>query len=78
MRYFVLAADYDGTLAPFVTDRNQAYPYPGVRRVLGRILRSGTTDVVVVSGDKDFHQLVRDRVWLLNPGRGGPAAPGLA
>ena len=31
-------------------------------------------NVVVVSGDKDFHQLVRPGVWLLNPGRGGPAA----
>jgi DNA polymerase-1 len=29
---------------------------------------------VIVSGDKDFHQLVQPRVWLLNPGRGGPAA----
>jgi DNA polymerase-1 len=28
---------------------------------------------VVVSGDKDFYQLVDDRVWLLNPGRGGHA-----
>ena len=31
-------------------------------------------NVVVISGDKDFQQLVRDGVWLLNPGRGGPAA----
>ncbi len=30
-------------------------------------------NVVVVSGDKDFQQLVRPGVWLLNPGRGGPA-----
>jgi DNA polymerase I len=30
-------------------------------------------DVVVVSGDKDFQQLVKPGVWLLNPGRGGPA-----
>jgi DNA polymerase I len=29
--------------------------------------------VVVVSGDKDFQQLVRPGVWLLNPGRGGSA-----
>jgi DNA polymerase I len=26
-----------------------------------------------VSGDKDFQQLVRPGLWLLNPGRGGPA-----
>src|SRR3954454_20560276 len=31
-------------------------------------------NAVVVSGDKDFQQLVRPGVWLLNPGRGGPAA----
>ncbi|HTS88854.1 MAG TPA: DNA polymerase I [Gemmatimonadales bacterium] len=30
--------------------------------------------VVIVSGDKDFYQLLRARVALLNPGRGGPAA----
>jgi DNA polymerase I len=30
-------------------------------------------NAVVVSGDKDFQQLVRPGVWLLNPGRGGPA-----
>jgi len=34
--------------------------------------RSLTT--VIVSGDKDFQQLVRPHIWLLNPGRGGPAA----
>jgi len=31
-------------------------------------------NVVVVSGDKDFQQLVQPGVWLLNPGRGGPAS----
>ncbi len=31
-------------------------------------------EAVVVSGDKDFYQLVQDGVCLLNPGRGGPAA----
>ncbi|MDX1395724.1 MAG: DNA polymerase I [Gemmatimonadota bacterium] len=28
---------------------------------------------VVVSGDKDFHQLIDENIVLLNPGRGGPA-----
>ncbi len=28
---------------------------------------------VVISGDKDFYQLVDDHLWLLNPGRGGHA-----
>ena len=31
-------------------------------------------NVVIVSGDKDSQQLVRPGVWLLNPGRGGPAS----
>jgi DNA polymerase-1 len=31
-------------------------------------------DVVIVSGDKDFYQLIGPRISLLNPGRGGPAA----
>lgn len=30
--------------------------------------------VVIVSGDKDFYQLIGPGVSLLNPGRGGPAA----
>src|SRR5689334_12468568 len=45
--------------------------------VIGSLAKKGTNaglQVVVVSGDKDFHQLVRPGVWLLNPGRGGPAA----
>ncbi len=29
---------------------------------------------VIVSGDKDFYQLIDDYITLLNPGRGGPAA----
>jgi DNA polymerase-1 len=45
--------------------------------VIGTMARQATAagyKVVVVSGDKDFQQLVRPNVWLLNPGRGGPAA----
>src|SRR5260221_11115622 len=44
--------------------------------VIGTIARQGIAqgvNVVIVSGDKDFQQLVRLRVWLLTPGRGGPA-----
>ena len=29
---------------------------------------------VIVSGDKDFYQLIDENTFLLNPGRGGPAA----
>lgn len=31
-------------------------------------------DVVIVSGDKDFYQLIDEHISLLNPGRGGPAS----
>jgi len=30
-------------------------------------------EAVIVSGDKDFYQLIREGVSLLNPGRGGPS-----
>jgi len=44
--------------------------------VIGTLVRQSvdqSLNVVVVSGDKDFQQLLRPGVWLLNPGRGGPA-----
>jgi DNA polymerase-1 len=44
--------------------------------VIGTLARQGVEQglsVVIVSGDKDFQQLVRPGIWLLNPGRGGPA-----
>jgi DNA polymerase I len=40
--------------------------------LVARSVQAGV-NVVVVSGDKDFQQLVKPGVWLLNPGRGGPA-----
>jgi DNA polymerase-1 len=45
--------------------------------VIGSLARLGTEkgwQVVLVSGDKDFYQLLGPGVALLNPGRGGPAA----
>ena len=45
--------------------------------VIGTLAVKGAAaglEVVIVSGDKDFHQLVRPGVKLLNPGRGGPAS----
>lgn len=44
--------------------------------VIGTIVARSVSEgvnTVVVSGDKDFQQLVRPGVWLLNPGRGGSA-----
>jgi trehalose-phosphatase len=46
----VLMLDYDGTLAPFVTDRNKAVPYPGVRQRLTALLDSTRTRLVIISG----------------------------
>ena len=45
-----LLLDYDGTLAPFHTQRDQAFPYPGIALLLQEIVRDGCTRVVVVSG----------------------------
>jgi DNA polymerase-1 len=45
--------------------------------VIGTLAQGGVDagiNVVVVSGDKDFQQLIRPGIWLLNPGRGGSAA----
>ncbi len=43
--------------------------------VIGTLARQADAaglEAVIVSGDKDFYQLVGDHVHLLNPGRGGP------
>ena len=45
-----LLLDYDGTLAPFHAQRDQAYPYPGVTLLLQEIMRDRRTRVVVISG----------------------------
>jgi trehalose 6-phosphate phosphatase len=45
-----LLSDYDGTLAPFQTDRYKAYPYPGIIPILRRIIQSDRTKVSIVSG----------------------------
>ena len=45
--------------------------------VIGTLARQAVDaglETVIVSGDKDFYQLIRPHVCLLNPGRGGPAA----
>jgi len=45
--------------------------------VIGTLAREGLAagvNVVVVSGDKDFAQLVRPGVWILNPWHGRPGA----
>jgi len=49
------------------------YEADDVIATLARRESAAGRQVVIVSGDKDFHQLVGPRVALLNPGRGGPA-----
>lgn len=46
----VLLLDYDGTLAPFRAERDEAVPYAGVRELLESILDEGHSRVVVISG----------------------------
>ncbi len=45
----VLMLDYDGTLAPFNSDRSHAFPYPEIPPLLKEIMSNGTR-VVLVSG----------------------------
>ena len=45
-----LLLDYDGTLAPFSLDRDQAEPYDGVTTVLQKIVDAGRTRLVIVTG----------------------------
>jgi trehalose 6-phosphate phosphatase len=56
----VLFLDYDGTLAPFTPDRNRAFPYREASKLIAEILRSGGTQVVIVSGRaiKDITKLI--------------------
>ncbi|MCD6525558.1 MAG: hypothetical protein J7K75_01025 [Desulfuromonas sp.] len=46
----ILMLDYDGTLAPFRVEREQAVPYPGVRELLTAIQADTETRLVIISG----------------------------
>ena len=64
----VLLLDYDGTLAPFRVDRDQAFPYAGVRELLHEIMQEKTR-LVLISGRRatDILQLggidPRPEIW---------------
>ena len=45
-----LLLDFDGTLAPFQSDRRNVLPYPGVTDLLTAIMASTTTRVAFISG----------------------------
>ncbi len=46
----LLMLDYDGTLSPFTTERDRAFPYPEITPVLERLFSSEKTRVVIISG----------------------------
>ncbi len=52
----------------------EGYEADDVIGTLATRVAEGGMQAVIVSGDKDFYQLIGPRVSLLNPGRGGPAA----
>ena len=52
-----LLLDYDGTLAPFCLNRQQAFPYPGMTELLQEIITNGRTRVVIVSG-RNAHEII--------------------
>ncbi len=78
-----LQADFDRSVER-ICDLLEAFGIPLIAipgyeadDVIGTLATAGAErglQVVIVSGDKDFYQLVGPRVALLNPGRGGPAA----
>src|SRR6185503_16385571 len=45
----LLLLDYDGTLAPFTTDRTRAFPYRQIPEMISRIMAANTR-VVLISG----------------------------
>ena len=55
-----LLLDYDGTLAPFRVERDQAVPYAGVRERLCALQAASHTRVVIISG-----RAARDLIPLL-------------
>ena len=46
----LLLLDYDGTLAPFHTERHRAYPYPQLVPLLESILKCAKSRIVIITG----------------------------
>ncbi|MBS1261807.1 MAG: Trehalose-phosphate phosphatase [Calditrichaeota bacterium] len=46
----VLITDYDGTLAPFVIERDRAKPYAGLSELLEEIARAERSRLIIISG----------------------------
>ena len=45
-----LLLDYDGTLAPFHLEPNKAEPYPGIRKLLNRLMQVIDVRLVIITG----------------------------
>jgi len=60
----LLMFDYDGTLSPFVEERDKAYPYPGVRDRLRELLNIKNCKLVIITG-RETKEL--KRLLGLNP-----------
>jgi len=56
----ILMLDYDGTLSPFTSDRNKAYPYTGIEEILNNIINADNCRVVIITGRTidDFLKLI--------------------
>lgn len=65
----LLLLDYDGTLAPFCPEREQAVPYPGVTEHLKALIAAKNTRLIIVSGrwSRDLKPLlqldVNPEIW---------------
>jgi trehalose 6-phosphate phosphatase len=64
-----LLLDYDGTLAPFHVDPGKAFPYPGVREMLDKIMKAPDIRLVIITGRwiEDLRPLLqlkgRPEIW---------------
>jgi len=57
----VLMLDFDGTIAPFVTERDKAAVRPDCKKLIDQIMNSGKTKVVIVTG-----RTIEDILPLIN------------
>jgi trehalose 6-phosphate phosphatase len=57
----VLLTDYDGTIAPFVYDRERAKPYPGILELLNKIANAPRSRLIIISGRslRDLSRIVK-------------------
>jgi len=56
-RVSALLLDYDGILAPFCLNRQQAFPYPGMTALLQEITANGRTRMVIITG-RSAHEVI--------------------